>query len=359
MSISKKVRCFIDDYLAMYESKEGYGIDTYNKFETQHAMAEAKYLECVSSLYRCSLISKDNVIKKIDLSLKRLENIAIQHFQGTYSWGLGFSYKEYTSFEPFLITSSLVLRALQSIDRIGLGSNDIEVKAVKGLNLWMNHYTINMGPSHDDTIMPYYSPNLKEPIFNAAAYGLATLKNNSSIDFLFDLDKSLKWMYSQYIPNLGWAYDTKSNVIDLLHQGYLLNAFLDAYGGKKVEDIGVSILSNFAGSYCFSDVLHLVLNEEQKAKSSNWIRKVGLYEIEVLSKPARLWSIGEVLVFVSRMTRDVSCTQRWKYLSNDLAMKCIKMLESEELNEKEYPRHYMHAMHGLTEYLEMLRSSSK
>ena len=367
MPTAKKVRSVIDTALLQYESDEGAGTDAYCTESIIHPMAEGKYLQILAALRRANLLSPVQLELRTNPVLERLQLSALRYFDDVFTWGLGFSHRELLPDEPFLITSAIVTRGVFDCHQEGLSSGrtlDFLKKAVDGLRTWVQK--LHCTSEQQSLTIPAYSPNIREVIYNAPAYALATLKLISEIKDQAHTDvggwlHSLEWLNSRRIVGLGWPYSPESQVVDLLHQCYLLNSFADVFGVKSIEIPCAEMVGQFAGPCCFADALRIVETDcslDEKL-SIPWVRKVGETQVELLPKPARLWSLGELLVLVSRLGEHGDRSVGWIRLCHKIAETILERLASSGDVESQYPRHVMHALHGLASYLALLRKKAQ
>ena len=366
MPTAKKVRSVIDTALFQYESNEGTGPDAYCAESIVHTMADGKCLQVLATLRRANLLSPLQFETRTAKVLKRLQLYALPFFDDGFTWGLGFSWRELQPSEPFLITSAIVTRGVFDCHQQGLVSEcsfEALDKGVYGLRAWLQK--LNCTVEQPNLTIPTYSPNIPEAIYNAAAYALSALELTIR-NKLYSFDSAsnvqcLEWLISQRIKGLGWAYSPESLVVDLLHQCYLLNSFADVFSVKSIEIPCAEMVGQFAGPCCFADALRIVetdcsLDEKQ---SIPWVRKVGETQVELLPKPARLWSLGELLVLVSRLGEHGDRSAGWIRLCHKIAETILERLASSCDIESQYPRHVMHALHGLASYLALLRKKAQ
>lgn len=363
MPTAKQVRSSIDVVLHKHESGDGVGIDAYCAESIVHPMADGKYLQVLATLRRANLLTPLQFETRTAKVLKRLQLYALPFFDDGFTWGLGFSWRELKPSEPFLITSAIVTRGVFDCHKEGLASEFslcLLNKGDEGLRTWVQKLTLPV--EEPGLTIPAYSPGIREPIYNSAAYALATLKlisenkgqtHTGAAGWLL----SLEWLNSRRIVGLGWPYSPDSPVVDLLHQCYLLNSFADVFGVKSIEYFCSEMVGQFACPCCFADALRIVetdysLDEKQ---SIPCVRKVGETQVELLPKPSRLWSLGELLVLVSRLGEHGDRSAGWIRLCHQIAETILERLTSSGDVESQYPRHAMHAIHGLASFLALLR----
>jgi hypothetical protein len=363
-STSGDLRINIDRHLLSYESSQGVGADAYCDVPQCHPMADGKYLQTLAVLRSTELISISQFQQRSLRTCARIEANALKSLDGI-NWGLGFSWRKLSPTEPFLITSAIVTRGLLDCHRLGLISElamNLLYLGWAGLERWRRDLSIPVGDK--DIVLPVYSPSIREPIFNAAAYALGTLKLiDESEDLLpssSDTLRSIEWIRSRRVAGLGWPYSPTSPVVDLLHQCYILNALADVCGIQSIEQECAEMMGQFAGP-CFADAMRLVMHSDEfdNTRDIRWLRPLGDCQVEILPKPARLWSLGELLVLLSRLGLEGKHSAAWARQGRRVAEAIVSRLSAEEDTEARYPRHVMHAVHGLACYLALLRKRAQ
>jgi hypothetical protein len=366
MSFAKKLYIAIDFYLREYKAAEGRGLDAYSDEYLCHPMADGKYLSTLAELYQSNIISLVQFSHSAASACKRLEGVERFPFKQGACWGLDFSWRNLAVTEPFLITSAIITRGLLDCSsEVLLASQAANLLRLgrDGLKGWIRELSIAV----DDRglTLPAYSPNIREPIYNAAAYALATLRlideSEGRVPSNRDTLHAIEWIRLRRVPGLGWPYSPTSPVIDLLHQCYLLNALADVFGVRSIEHECAEMLGQFAGPCCFADTMRLVRGSEEFADARDipWLRPLGDCFVEVLPKPARLWSLGELLVLLSRLGLEGKHSEAWVRQGRRVATLIMSRLSAEEDTEARYPRHVMHAVHGLACYLALLRKRAR
>jgi hypothetical protein len=328
-------------------------------------MADGKYLQALAVLSSTGLISISQLQKRSLEACVRIENNAFKSVEGII-WGLGFSWRNLSATEPFLITSAIVTRGLLDCHCQGVLSDKTAYLlrlGWTGLKAWMRELSISVDEDH--LSLPVYSPNIREPVYNAAAYSLATLRlideSEGRVSSIADPLRDMDWIRSRRVSGLGWPYSPTSPVVDLLHQCYILNALADAFGGQSIEQECAEMMGQFAGPCCFADAMLLVMGNEESANARDirWLRPLGDFQVQLLPKPARLWSLGELLVLLSRLGLEGKHSEAWVRQGRRIAEAIMSRLTAADDAEASYPRHVMHAVHGLASYLALLRKRTQ
>lgn len=365
MALAEDLRVAINSGLAAYEAVDGVGPDAYCASPAYHPMADGKCLRVLAVLHRSKLLSGSHFAARVLRICERLEEVATAGIDDAWSWGLGFSWRDLPATEPFLITSALIVRGALDCQREGGCPERLQRLVDNGkraLGRWPRDLACPVG--EEGLSLPAYSPGICAPIYNAAAYCYATLKVADDLDpgtgFGATWQPSLEWIRSRRVTGLGWPYSPTNLVVDLLHQCYILNAMADAFGTKSVEAATAEMVGQFASPCCFADVIHWQAAGDTWSddRDIRWIRPLGKGSIEVLAKPARLWSLGELLVVVSCLAAEGERSEAWLRLGRRIAESILEHLSSPEHVERQYPRHLMHALHGLGCYLALLRAGT-
>lgn len=328
-------------------------------------MADGKYLQALAVLRSTGLISISNFQRQSLDACARIETNALKSVEGI-TWGLSFSWRNLSATEPFLITSAIVSRGLLDChcQRVVSGQATSLLRlGWAGLKAWIRELSIPVNEEH--IALPVYSPNIREPVYNAAAYALATLtlidESEGQAPPSTDTLRVTEWIRARRVAGLGWPYSPTSPVVDLLHQCYILNALADAFGVRSIEQECAEMMGQFAGPCCFADAMRLVMGSEESANARDipWLRPLGDSRVELLPKPARLWSLGELLVLLSRLGLEGKHSEAWVRQGRRVAEAIMSRLTVADDAEASYPRHVMHAVHGLASYLALLRKRTQ
>ncbi len=129
-----------------------------------------------------------------------------------------------------------------SDNAIPLGdANDMLDQAIRGLDWWCETQT---APVSKGISLPVYGLNqFRKSIYNAAAYSLGALqlvKENTAHK------KSLQFVMDEAVDSFGWVYAADNNIIDLLHQWYIINPLIDAFGVTAVSKNALGVIGQFS-----------------------------------------------------------------------------------------------------------------
>lgn len=362
MALAEDLRTAIEATLSAYGAKDGYGADAYWGADNYHPMADGKCLQTLAVLRQSKLISAIQFEERSKIVCARLESSALRCLDIGMFWGLGFPWRNLPATEPFLITTAIITRGLLDCHNEGLAlnfSSNLLGQGRLGLKAWMKDLSLPV--DQQGISLPAYSPGIREPVYNAAAYAMGTLKLIEDLEDLMssgsNMLPAMEWIRYRRIGSLGWPYSPKSPVVDLLHQCYILNILADTFGVHSIESATAEMVGQFAGPCCFADAMRLVIMGEEPAdvRDIPWLRTLGRHQVELLPKPARLWSLGELLVLLSRLGLQGKHSEAWVRQGLRVAKAIMSRLSAKDDAEVLYPRHVMHAVHGLACYLALLR----
>jgi hypothetical protein len=380
MSFAAIVKKSIEAIKAAHETSQGQGNDAYFIPKAYHPMADGKYLAALAAMHGGALISDGHLKKQVSEACERLDGSSLPAGQDGKTWGLGFALKNLPADEPYLITTAIVCNGLRqcltsevrikALDQL-LSAAQVGLHAMCRKNAMppahiaaISHpvagkfFSSLLGRwRHRNTLIPLYSPGIREPVYNAAAAACACLAlpvegGRSNAEW----KNVLRWIRLWKIANLGWPYAPGNPTVDLLHQCYILNALADVFGAPSVEEDTASMLGQFYGCGGLTDVLKLA-DGRSMSDNTDIIRIIDRkYSVRVLPRVARVWSLGELLVLLSRLAGHGRFTQFWLRQGRMIAQVLLSRLENTTDPETGYPRHTMHALHGLSCYLTLLRA---
>lgn len=349
----KALRTTLTDLLETCAQQQGVSVDAYCAEAVFHPMAAAKYLSAQACLCRTKLLSPEQFRKAALPMVYALAESAVPAPVGQgASWGLGFARRDVPANEPYLITGALVTRALWETAALVpsmVETQEMALAGLRALEAWCAE--LRASDSLGVPTLPAYSPHTIRPIFNAAACALAVLRDYSKQEG-YRARERLAEIWGCRIPGIGWCYEPGSSVVDLLHQGYLFGALL----GQPVPDMDAEMLatfSQFAGVGGWADVLHCLPPEGRGGVAPLWARQGVGHQLQLLERPARLWSLGEALVVLSRCA---GMKREWLPRATALGTEVLRRLGGAVEPERHYLRHTMHLAHGLAAFLETKRA---
>lgn len=367
MSFIQSLRSCLDDLLDTYSAAAGVGADAYWKNPRVHPMADGKYLLSIVQSYRAGLIGQSRAIGRAKPAAKRLKDRALPLSEDrgeTIGWGLGFPWAKhtYTAQDPLLITSAVCTKALSALVKDELLPAQFEMtytNALKGLHWWSDEAAVS--PPNGPSLPCYGLSNYREPVHNTAAYSLGllfSLGNQASEE----MGHRLTYIADQYTNGAGWVYSYDNPVIDLLHQWYILNPLIDSFGAERFEEHCQTIVSQFGTGDGFLDVATLKPSAWRAACDDDpgyvLARPIPTGTLLVNPKPARLWSLGEMLVGVSKMCQQCPSNPLWPRYGQMIAKLILDKSQTRTSAEWAYPRHTMHLAHGLAAYIAFRRGET-
>jgi len=351
----------LDNLLEVFRKSAGEGVDAYSETATYHAMADAKYLQALASLHRSGLLSSSNLEQRAAEALSRLTAGDISPQAGYALWGLGFAWNGWVplgSSEPYLITTSMVCRALLEVYAAGAkGVSELKDRSVAGLIYWFETHMCPVGV-REQVLVPAYSASVHQPVWNAAAHAAGTIAKESETSRQSVMPLAL-FLADQRIPTAGWPYAPGRDVIDLVHQAYIVDGLSACLGPEAVEWAALGAFGHFGGFGQFADRVDWCRTRAVIPHKAGIVaRALPFGWLVLLPRRARLWSIGELLVVSSRFARAGVERDYWIGLARMVAEIAFSRLSREGDREAQFPRHAMHVAHGLAEYLETLRTLS-
>jgi hypothetical protein len=360
------IRALLDELISNHAINQGVGPDAYCEQPTAHPMADAKFLTTICQCYDSGIVGKSRAISLIRPAVMRLGNQAVplpQAKDGLIGWGLGFNWEKhgYSDKDPLLINTSIVMEALHLLFLRGLLPDNFLplYLTAKSSLMWWGQEAVVAPPG--GVALPVYGLNkYREPVLNSAAYCLSVnaIMEPSHHEIIMP---KIEYIISQYKEGAGWNYSYNNQVIDLLHQWYIIVSIAKSINIKGIEPNIRNVIGQFGNFHRFLDVA--VWIEKKKDIESIYdlglvlIRDVGSGVLALKPKPARLWSLGEMLVGLSRLCEANPQNPLWsryaQLVINEI-WNSHAMLESEEWH---FPRHAMHIAHGLAAFIAMRRKT--
>jgi hypothetical protein len=208
------------------------GIDQYNKEELEYAECYAKFL--IALYYKDKSKKEKSYRETAKKYINYMLNLANENEEFIY-WGLPFNWGGTKNNEGFLITTSFCLKALYLWYKEGVFKDKNIIR--KSINWCM--------ALHDaDDHGFYYSPKLKQNIYNATAVACGVLSMTEEFLTLNERNKIEK-VISSLIglqKNGYWNYSSVKEDVDLLHQCYTCEGMFDNfYVNKNLEVLNSAI----------------------------------------------------------------------------------------------------------------------
>lgn len=364
-NLAARSRVALMSLLDSYHQVGGRGPDAYHEAPLVHPMAEGRFLAALATAAQTRLIPAGQVRSMAEASLLRLEQTALPFASGL-GWGLGFAHGASDRSEPFLITTAMIAEGLIELAPI-LPDQPLAARlrggSLDAIRTWCRTECVLNADL--DMELPIYSATVRRPILNAAIYAISVLARSAVVSdgvASADLVSSLRRIRDRRRPGLGWLDDPDSPVIDLLHQCFILNSLSAGLPADQRnmadEDLAmVETMSLFSAMPGFLDTASLLCDPELPPSAGVTLRPIGNAFLAVRPKPARLWSLGELLVALSwRISgRSDGRAGQWRAYAAPACEALLARLAEGDA-ETGFPRQQMYAAFGLARFLAALRS---
>lgn len=370
MSLNLKVKNTAVEVLNNLSSSCCVGIDDYCDNDAYHPMADALLLESIYHLWEARIITEQKYKSLGNSIVKRLdEDLATYDGKG---WGLGFDWKNRNDKEVYIITTSLVIRALSKYYQY----SDAFLKKYKSTLIFMcsnEIFKLRRGM----VFFPSYSPSINKNLTNASCVLASSLldiyENNENFNSFNNrvskkkLYKILNLIYVDKKKKYGWGYEYKkeNEIYDLLHQAYILKGLINKTNVTMTDTI--LVLDSYRGHHGYIDkateyrdaqkVLSNTINSSftiDAVDNSYFLRKIS---------NARTWSIGAILAAISLqlMCRNHSQHNSASYVvlksrAQHLASCMIKHYQSLSEDDQNKPRNISHVLYGLSSYMNFIKN---
>lgn len=352
--------------LRQYEAAAGKSADEYSEAPQLHPMAEGKYMSSLAALQRTGAVKADYITRHIRHSLARLEGTAVPQRTGI-AWGLGFPFREASAEEPYVITTCIVVTGL--LDAMELADGDDRVRLaelVKDALSWLLDGARREPWNGID--VPTFSQSIPEVVFNVVAQWSYVLTRAQNLGVLpssgggqtGDHREAATTVLDQFRPNVGWTYGALNTRLDLVHTCYIGNALLHTLPERRdqVDRALLVATTQFLSPHGWFDRFDLVDAAEAIARPRLWSAGTHRFLDDAtlfgFDRPARPWSVGELLVLAATSASGGSTSQFWATQLRPVATLAV----GRYLGTKPF-RHSMHLAHGLAVVLEALRRGQK
>ncbi|WP_346028772.1 hypothetical protein [Arthrobacter parietis] len=340
--------------------------DEYSEAPQLHPMAEGKYMSSLAALQRTGVVKTDYSKGRLRQSVVRLERTAVPQRNGI-AWGLGFSFREASANEPYVITTCIIVTGLLDAMEIADGEDRDRLAALaKGALTWLLDGARR--EPWNGIEVPTFSQSIPEVVFNVVAQWSYVLTRAQDIDVLplsernqtADHRGAATAVLEQFRPNVGWTYGELSTRLDLLHTCYIGNALLHTLPRRRdqVERALLVSTTQFLSPHGWFDRFDMLGAEDAIAQPRRWNARTHRFldgaALFGFDRPARPWSVGELLLLAATSARSGATAQFWVRQLQPVATLAIgKYLETKQF------RHSMHLAHGLAAVLEALRQDRK
>jgi len=105
-------------------------------------------------------------------------------------------------------------------------------------------------------------------------------------------------------------------------------------------------------------LLHSSWNADENDIGFVLYRQSQINVLAIKPKPARLWSLGEMLLGVSKFCSINKQNSLFPRYAHFIIQNIINIIHEQQNQELKYPRHTMHLAHGLTAYLSYKRQKT-
>lgn len=350
--------------LRQYETAGGKSVDDYFETPQVHPMAEGKYLSALAALQRTGTVK--DITGRMRQSVIRLEQTAVPQSKGL-AWGLGFPFREASAAEPYVITTCIVITGLMDAIQVADGEDRDRLVGLAGDALtWLREGAAR--ESWEGIDVPTFSQSIPEVVFNVVAQWSHVLIRAQNLDVLpssgerqpDDYYRAATTVLAEFQSNVGWTYGKLSTRSDLLHTCYIGNALLQALPDRR-EQIDRTMLvatTQFLSPHGWFDRFDVLAAEEAMARPWPWNGRTHRFLDDTVllgfDRPARPWSVGELLVLAAASSADGSTSHFWTTQLRPMATLAV----GKAFGAKAF-RHSMHLAHGLTTVLESLRRDRK
>ncbi|MGO3648235.1 hypothetical protein [Agrococcus casei] len=297
------------------------------------------------------MISQAVANQWISSALKRLEASTVPFAAGK-GWGLGFRNGQAPADEPYLVTTAVVAAGLRNAAELTLESaSELTARArllrdvaLTGMATWMHPDHTHGG--HHGTGLPYYSPSVPIRIFNAVALALAEVLLDSPYSEAEVWRRYESLIQDEFIPDVGWPYSTDSQVVDLVHQAFIIDSF-QIRGISQQRAIDDTLLV-FATPFGYVDA-GIAAVSQNAANHGRLEYAVQRGETWVHRKPsrARVWSLGaHLLVLANALPGDAEWAHQSRTSARSVAAELIASRQRED-DDWKFPRQSLFAAVGI------------
>jgi len=362
----QSIRALLDELISYHANNQGVGPDAYCVQPMAHPMADAKFLTTICQCYDSGIIGKSRAISLIRPAVARLGDQAVPlplAKDKLIGWGLGFKWEKhgYSEKDPLLINTSIVMEALHFLFLRDLLPDSFVplYSTAKGSLMWWAHEAVAKPPGGVD--LPVYGLNkYREPILNSAAYCLS-VSARIEPGHREKMKRKMEYIVSQYKEGAGWIYSYNNHVIDLIHQWYIIGSASRIMSIKRFEQNVRLVFGQFGNYQQFLDVAVWIPKGAEIESIDEYglvlIRDVGSGVLALKPNPARLWSLGEMLVGLSQLCEANPESRLWPRYAQLVINEILNSRAMLKTEEWHFPRHAMHIAHGLAAFIAMRRKT--
>lgn len=330
--------------------------DAYDDQPRFHAMAAGRYLSAQAVLCSCGLLSPAALSDAARGAVTALDAHAVRApgIDGP-AWGLGFAWKDLPADEPFLVTTALVAQGLADAARACPTDAVLAARADAALGSLSQWCEGLLAPDARTGIAwPAYSPRLRRPIYNAAAVAWGALHEHAPAHAV-SAGEGLARLHAARSGAVGWVYEPGSEVVDLVHQCYLLGAVCRILAPQEAGRLAVTALAEFVGPNGWVEALRVQRTWPERAEGGAWVRARDADWLLLDLRPARAWSLGEALALAATLAR--AGAPGWRVRARGLGEQACALADDAGAAEAGFFRHTMHLAHGMARLLATERAA--
>jgi len=361
------VRSTIEAVVSAHAKCCGVSADAYLSTSIHHPMAESKYLRTLSCIRMMNLMSASKYDAEATKAINRLRRSVSPAAKTGSAWGLRFAYKNTSKDEPYLITTAQIVTALIEAADLLCQPQEASELARSGL-LWLIE-----GIERRETVfgerrlsVPIYSPGTERVVINAVAAWVEVLQRASDAGIIDGFEDEIgsvaDWVDSQWLPGIGWTYGPDSNVVDLLHQTYIIDAMTCVRGKGTQSNRLFEIMTAFRTDRRYLDTSKVYQYSSYSPDANTFrSRRFNIHGdyVQIFSAAdARPWSIGGLLGSLADAWSAAGPDDEFWRSALSAANEQAVQLAHSMLNEKFHLRDLTHLSEGLARSLRVTRTFS-
>lgn len=364
MSLLKDTKLLALKLLESHHGANGLGTDAYSSRLQMHPMAEGVFLRGVSDAVTSGILSRTKALDWATESVQRLAKTRTPFADG-YGWGLGFKHGTADASEPYLVTTAIVALGLRKFEQhfdsppasLKADIQSQRADAVSAMSSWMDP-SLSCGGGHG-TGLPFYSPRVLERVFNPIALAITELvlfeRENTGLSQR-EYGRYDRLIANQYISEVGWPYSAETNIVDLLHQTFIIDS-LQERGIASLQAVKDTVLL-FGTPFGHCDSAKVLSQSEPRTRLDQCVLRGGKW-LRLKAKYARVWSLGSYLQVLSNVqVNDDVWKEDWSPLARSVAREALDSWGRKTDPDWRYPRQYLFVAAGLLALVKRERSAA-